>query len=130
MSDGGAFVGVDVVEIARIARVLSLFGERFLRRLFSPEELAYYRGKGMRRWQEGVAALFASKEAVKKLFLQRGYSLGFRDITILHTSMGEPRVFVARGGEVFQRISLSFSHSRDVVVAVAVGVVGGGKGSD
>ncbi len=125
---GTTFVGVDVVEIQRIARVLSLFGERFLTRLFSEEELLFYKGKNARRWQEGVAALFASKEAVKKLFLQQGIALHFRDISILHTPSGEPRVSLRRGHEVFSRISLSFAHGKDVVVAVAVGVAQGGRG--
>lgn len=115
-------MGVDVVEIPRIVQALSAFGERFLARLFSEEELAFYRGKSLRRWHEGVAALFASKEAVKKLFLQQGILLHFRDISILHAPSGEPRVVLQRGNEVFARISLSFAHGKDVVVAVAVGV--------
>lgn len=115
-------MGVDVVEIPRIVRVLSAFGERFLARLFSEEELAFYRGKSLRRWHEGIAALFASKEAVKKLFLQQGILLHFRDISILHAPSGEPKVVLRRGNGVFVRISLSFAHGKDVVVAVAVGV--------
>ncbi|MCS7242712.1 MAG: 4'-phosphopantetheinyl transferase superfamily protein [Candidatus Caldatribacterium sp.] len=118
----GALVGVDVVEIPRIVQALSVFGERFLARLFSEEELAFYRGKSVKRWYEGVAALFASKEAVKKLFLQRGIPLCFRDISILHDPSGEPKVMLRRGNEAFIKISLSFAHGRDVVVAVAVGV--------
>jgi len=121
------FVGVDVVEIPRIVQALALFGERFLARLFHDEELVFYRGKSTRRWEEGIAALFASKEAVKKLFLQRGISLHFRDIAILHTPSGEPRVSLRRGNGVFSKISLSFAHGRDVVVAVAVGVAQGGE---
>ncbi|MBC7216595.1 MAG: 4'-phosphopantetheinyl transferase superfamily protein [Candidatus Caldatribacterium sp.] len=124
---GVALVGVDVVEIPRIARALSLFGERFVHRLFEEEELAFYRGKGTRRWQEGVAALFASKEAVKKLFLQQGIALRFRDISVLHAPSGEPQVSLKRGNGVFSKISLSFAHGRDVVVAVAVGVARGGE---
>lgn len=120
--NGGAFVGVDVVEIPRIVDVLSSFGERFLARLFSEEELTFYRGKSTRRWHEGIAALFASKEAIKKLFLQQGIVLHFRDISILHTPLGEPKVVLRRGNEVFTKISLSFAHGKDVVIAVAVGV--------
>lgn len=119
---GGTLVGVDVVEIPRIVEALSLFGERFLARLFCEEELEFYRGKGARRWHEGIAALFASKEAVKKLFLQRGVALRFRDILILHTPLGKPEVIVRQGGEVFTKVSLSFAHGKDVVIAVAVGV--------
>lgn len=125
-----ALVGVDVVEIGRVTRVLSLFGERFITRLFHDEELAFYRGKSSQRWREGVTALFASKEAIKKLFLQRGFSLAWKDIVVFHTPSGEPRVYLKRGGEVFQGISLSFAHSRGIVVAVAVGMAQGGEHGD
>ncbi|MGQ9622969.1 MAG: holo-ACP synthase [Candidatus Caldatribacteriaceae bacterium] len=116
-------VGVDVVEIERVAKVLRLFGEKFMFRLFAEEEVAFYRGRGRRRWQEGVAALFAGKEAVKKLFLQKGLAPGWRDIRILHSSSGEPQVLLEKNSGVFRRITLSLSHSREIVVAVALGVV-------
>lgn len=120
---GEVLIGVDVVEIERVAKALHLFGEKFVFRLFAEEEVAFYRSRSQRRWQEGVAALFAGKEAVKKLFLQRGLSPGWRDIRILHSPSGEPKVLLERGNEVFCKITLSLSHSREIVVAVALGVV-------
>jgi phosphopantetheine--protein transferase-like protein len=116
-------VGVDVVEIERVAEALRLFREKFVFRLFAEEEVAFYRGRGQRRWQEGLAALFAGKEAVKKLFLQKGLSLGWRDIRILHSPSGEPQVLLEKSNGVFCKITLSLSHSREIVVAVALGVV-------
>lgn len=116
-------VGVDVVEIERVAKALRLFGEKLVLRLFTEEEVVFYRGKGQRGWQEGVAALFAGKEAVKKLLLQKGLSPGWRDIRILHSPSGEPQVHLEKGNEAFRKITLSLSHSREIVVAVALGVV-------
>ncbi|MDQ3044945.1 MAG: 4'-phosphopantetheinyl transferase superfamily protein, partial [Chloroflexota bacterium] len=38
-------VGVDVIEIARIQRVLDAFGERFLHRIFTAKERDRYRNR-------------------------------------------------------------------------------------
>ncbi|MCX7667398.1 MAG: 4'-phosphopantetheinyl transferase superfamily protein [Atribacterota bacterium] len=114
-------VGVDLVEIKKIRDALLRFGERFLNRIFEGEELDFYAGKGEKRFQEGVAALFASKEAVKKLFLQREEKIGWKEIKVLHTSLGKPVVKLSPPFDGrFQHISLSISHSCSSVVAVTV----------
>lgn len=61
MSGEWVSVGVDIVEIERIARTLARFGERFLRRVYTEAEIAYCRGRPSR-----LAARFAAKEAVAK----------------------------------------------------------------
>ncbi|NSW75867.1 MAG: holo-ACP synthase [Candidatus Atribacteria bacterium] len=121
MNELSVLVGIDLVEIEEIRHALLKFGERFLNRIFEQEELDFYLGKGEKRFQEGVAALFASKEAVKKLFLQREEQIGWRAIRVLHTSSGKPVVRLCSPfDERFQHVSLSISHSRSTVVAVAV----------
>ena len=37
--------GVDIIEIPRIKQVLDRYGERFLKRVFTPDEIAYCRGR-------------------------------------------------------------------------------------
>lgn len=121
MSELSVLVGIDLVEIEEIRHALLRFGERFLNRIFEQEELDFYLGKGKKRFQEGVAALFASKEAVKKLFLQREEQIGWKAIRILHTSSGKPVVRLCSPFDrQFHHVSLSISHSRSAVVAVAV----------
>lgn len=53
--------GVDLVSISRVERVLARFGDRFLERVFTPDEVAYARGRPAE-----LAARFAAKEAVAK----------------------------------------------------------------
>ncbi|MEN3186515.1 MAG: 4'-phosphopantetheinyl transferase superfamily protein [Atribacterota bacterium] len=121
MKEISLFVGVDLLEIEAVRNTLCRFRERFLNRIFVDEELDFYAHKGEKRFQEGVAALFASKEAVKKLFLQRGETIGWKAIRVLHTSSGKPVVQLSPPFEGrFSQISLSISHSRLAVVAVAV----------
>src|SRR5579884_2370905 len=53
--------GVDLVEVSRIAASIERFGERFVRRVFTAEEIRYCRSK--HNFAERFAARFAAKEA-------------------------------------------------------------------
>lgn len=68
-------LGVDLVEVARVRRLMARWGGRFLERVFTPEEVAY----ALRRRDpaEHLAARFAAKEATLKA-LGTGLSLGVR----------------------------------------------------
>jgi holo-[acyl-carrier protein] synthase len=57
-------LGVDIVEIARVQRLIAEHGERALQRLFTPNEVAYCRGKS--RPAQHFAARLAAKEAAFK----------------------------------------------------------------
>ena len=59
-------VGVDLVEIARIRALLERYGERFLTRIFLPEEIAYVRT--LSDPAPALAARFAAKEAFIKAY--------------------------------------------------------------
>ena len=68
-------IGIDLVEIARIRRLMERWRERFLGRVFTPDEVAY----ALRRHDpaEHLAARFAAKEATLKA-LGTGLSMGVR----------------------------------------------------
>ncbi|MCL4242191.1 MAG: 4'-phosphopantetheinyl transferase superfamily protein, partial [Dehalococcoidia bacterium] len=50
--------GIDIVEIDRVADVIARHGERFLNRVYTPDEIAHCRGR-----IPELAARFAAKEA-------------------------------------------------------------------
>lgn len=66
-------VGIDLVEVERIAQSLSRFGQRFLSRVYSAEEQRYCMAK--RFPAPSLAARFAAKEAAAKA-LGTGISRG------------------------------------------------------
>ena len=66
-------IGVDTVSIARIDGVWQRGGERFLRRLFTPAEIAYCLGRA--RPAASLAARFCAKEAAMKC-LRTGWTSG------------------------------------------------------
>jgi holo-[acyl-carrier protein] synthase len=78
---GGVIVGsgIDVIEIARIERVLARARERFLRRVFTPQEIATC--ESWRRPAPHLAVRFAAKEAVMKA-IGTGWAEGVRWVDI------------------------------------------------
>jgi holo-[acyl-carrier protein] synthase len=87
-------LGLDAVEIDRVERLIDRYGERFLRRVFTADEVAYCRRR--RRAAESFAARFAAKEAAMKA-LGTGHTLGvtWRSIEVVRRH-GPPRL-VFRG---------------------------------
>ena len=70
---------MDATEIDRIAATIERYGERFIQRLFTDEEIAYCRRK--RDSVSSFAARFAAKEAAMKALgtgHSRGVLLGFK----------------------------------------------------
>ena len=121
-------IGVDVVQVERIAGSLVRFGERMERRLFTEAELAYCRS-----FQDPLphlAARFAAKEAAAKA-LGTGMSqgVGWRDFEVVQPGGRQPRLeFRGRGREVFESLGCSASHlslTHDGGLAIATVVLEG-----
>jgi len=114
-------VGVDIVEIGRVAGVVARWGERFLRRVYTEAELAYCRGR-----MPELAARFAGKEAVTKALGTGIRGLAWRELEILADPLGKPLVRLhgrarARAAEIgLTHFAVSLSHSHDFAVAMVV----------
>ena len=80
-----AEVGVDIIETARIKRVLDKFGDRFLRRVYTEWERGYCRRNVLH-----LAGRWAAKEAVSKVLGLGVHGVGWREIEILRTPFGQP----------------------------------------
>ena len=83
-------IGLDATDIPRIADTLERYGERFLRRVFTDEEIAYC--KRRRNPAPHLAGRFAAKEAAMKA-LGTGHSRGvlWKDIEVVRAG-GPPRL--------------------------------------
>ncbi|HEY8743973.1 MAG TPA: holo-ACP synthase, partial [Chloroflexota bacterium] len=57
-------IGVDIVAMTRIQQAVDRFGERFLKRIYTADELEYALSDA-HKW-EHLAARFAAKEAASK----------------------------------------------------------------
>ena len=118
-------LGLDIVEISRLESSISRFGDRFLDRLFAPEEREYC--DRFREPARCYAARFGAKEAVSKaLGTGIGRELGWLDILIRRLPSGQPTVILqGAGSETASRLGvtemfLSLSHSEHYAVAQAL----------
>ncbi|HEU4854106.1 MAG TPA: holo-ACP synthase [Nitrosospira sp.] len=82
-------IGTDLVEPARIARLLEKYGERFAKRLLTDEEWPEYLGSGQPAMF--LAKRFAAKEALAKAFgTGMRYPVSLSHIGITHDHLGKP----------------------------------------
>ncbi|MBE5811267.1 MAG: holo-ACP synthase [Clostridiales bacterium] len=110
-------IGLDLCEIARMQRWLE--DDYPLRRLFTEEEQAYIRSKGVTAAQT-MAGLFAAKEAILKA-LGTGLTLPMTDISITHTDLGQPVVtLTGKAAEKGGHFLLSITHEAGMAAAMAV----------
>ena len=124
-----AGTGLDIVETGRIRQSLEQFGDRFLNRVFLPDEIEYCRS--MKFSELHFAARFAAKEAISKAFgTGIGHELGWKDMEICRHASGEPFVVLhGKGAELAKArgvtsVFVSLSHCRDYAAASAIAVTG------
>ena len=118
-------LGVDIVEVSRVDEAIQRYGERFLRRVFTPLEIDYCRGH--RNAAERFAARFAAKEATMKA-LGTGWRRGirWREIEVTNARSGKPQLHLAgKAQEMFYAVGgdqahLSLSHTAAYALAQVV----------
>ena len=117
--------GIDIAEVPRIAESIQQFGERFLRRIFTDQEIRYCDSKANR--VERFAARFAAKEAAMKA-LGTGWSRGvrWRDIEVWRSPGSRPTIrFHGKAAEFAAslnatNVSLSLSHTPEQAIASVI----------
>ncbi len=113
-------VGVDIVEVGRIAGAIERWGARFLDRIFTPSEIAYCRKRS--RAAESFAVRFAAKEAFAKA-LKVGRVSIWREVEVVRSEGPRPAVQLhgtARELVGARRVDLSLSHATTHAVAVVL----------
>lgn len=114
--------GVDLAEVPRIKRSAERFGDRFIRRVFTPLEIAYAERKANK--YERYAARFAAKEAGMKA-IGTGWKRGVRwqDFEVANMPSGKPMLrFHGKAAEFAGRlgvrnVSLSITHTKETALA-------------
>ncbi|MBI3790617.1 MAG: holo-ACP synthase [Gemmatimonadetes bacterium] len=120
-------VGLDLVDIARVERLLADKGDRATAKLFTESEARYATSRA--HPARHFAARFAAKEAAYKALagneLARG--IGWRDLEVLRDDVtGQPRLVLhgraaERAAELgVTRLHLTLTHSHETAAAVVV----------
>jgi hydroxyethylthiazole kinase-like uncharacterized protein yjeF len=106
-------IGVDAVSVDRIALAIKRSGPGFLKKVYTPAEVAYCAGNS-----ERFAGRWAAKEAVIKCFDGTGICFPRRRIEVLPGPSGAPRARLL-GDDHGARVEVSITHHSALAVATA-----------
>ncbi len=109
-------IGIDLIRLDRIERSIERFGDKFLQRYLSTEEISLIKNP------KSAAGFWAAKEACSKaLGTGIGKECSFHDILLSKTPKGAPRIILSK--ELIHKhkiadASVSITHDGDYAIAV------------
>jgi holo-[acyl-carrier protein] synthase len=118
-------MGIDIVEVKRIAAIIESQKERFLRRVYTLDEVAYC--EQFKNRYERYAGRFAVKEAAMKA-LGTGWSRGVRwvDLEVVRQPGGRPTLIIkGEAKKIADRlgvksIAISITHTAEQALAQVI----------
>lgn len=119
-------VGIDLVDVERVARLLAHHGERAWHRLLTAQERSYCRTQAAPA--RHVAARLAAKEAAYKALAiasETGF-IGWREVEVVREDHGRPGLVLhGRARHTASRLHIaqtlvSLTHTREQAAAVVV----------
>lgn len=114
-------IGIDIVKTERIERMYEKYGERFLKKVFTDEEIKYSMGR--KTFLNHLAARFAAKEAFLKALgtgLSKGISL--KEIEVKREK-GAPFLNIyGKAKKILgeRKAEISITHEKDYSICVCV----------
>lgn len=116
-------IGIDIIKVDRVREAVERWGERFLGKVFTRNEIAFCRAK--RDPFPSLSVRFAAKEALIKAIGARR-TIPFTDIEVISDEKGKPFIHpLGRLKEFFEEhslreVHLSLSHEKDYGIAFVV----------
>jgi holo-[acyl-carrier protein] synthase len=115
-------VGVDMIEVERVAQSINRYGERFLKRVFTERELAYCHNR-----VTSLAVRWAAKEATAKVLGTGIGAVSWQEIEVVNGPDQRPALqlhgaaadLAAQLG--LSHFAISLSHTQDYAIAFVVG---------
>jgi holo-[acyl-carrier-protein] synthase len=109
-------IGIDIVEVERIANIYQRHGSLFLEKLLDEQEISELPAERNKYFLRRLSCYIASKEAIYKAYADA--DLGWKDIVICNI-METPIIYIKKD-DVTKRIKLALAVSRDIVISQAV----------
>ncbi len=115
-------IGVDIIETERVAQSIDRFGDRFLNRVYTEQELAYCNGR-----ISSLAARWAAKEAVGKALGTGIGDVSWQEIEVVNNAKQCPSIRLTGAAAKLAAqmdlagFAISISHAKDYAVAFVVG---------
>lgn len=121
--------GIDIIEVERIKSSIESMGDKFLRRIFTENEIEYS-SKSEPHKYEHFAARFAAKEAAFKAIselLNSKYDVEYKNVEVLVDENDRPSInFIDLKDEIkdnfkkIESIDISISHIKEYAIANVV----------
>ena len=122
--------GVDLVEVATVASSIERFGDRYLHRVFTEQELASS-GRRPEKRTASLAGRFAAKEATMKVLQVPGPGLDWRSIEVVREPTGACHLRLTGRAQALAReaglsgFAVSITHDAGLAMAVVMAVATG-----
>ena len=114
--------GTDIIEIYRIKEAIEDMDDKFIKRIYTQNEIDYCESKKNAKYQH-YSARFAAKEAVFKAIskeIDDKFSISWCDIEILNCASGRPYAKISNHDLPIKEIDVSLSHCKEYAVANVV----------
>jgi holo-[acyl-carrier protein] synthase len=118
-----AQIGIDIIEIERIQAAVLRYGNRFLNRIYTQNELAICKNN-----INSLAARFAGKESAMKALDGGIDTFTWHEVEILSELNGKPKL-ILHGKALLKAqemglsiLEISLSHSRNNAIALVIGL--------
>jgi len=108
--------GVDITEVRRLRQAIEKWGDEFLNRVFTKQELKNAQTRAS--LYQHLAGRFAAKEAVFKAAGDR--NLSWKDVQVLNDKEGKPYCEILNNRHKNKEVHISISHVKTYAVASAV----------
>jgi len=108
--------GVDITEVTRLRKAIEKWGDDFLNRIFTKEELENAKTRGS--LHQHLAGRFAAKEAVFKALGDA--KLSWKDVEIINDKEGKPHCTILSSQGKKVNVHISISHVKNYAVANAI----------
>ena len=109
-------IGIDLIKLDRMKGSMERFGEKFLQRFLSPDEILLIKN------YKNAAGFWAAKEACSKaLGCGIGKECGFHDIVLSKAPKGAPSITLTQpllDNYNVKNMSVSITHDGDYAIAV------------
>ena len=114
------FIGNDIIEVSRVDRLIQSYGEHFLRKVFSEDEINIVNKR--KKISMHFSGKFSAKEASKKALMTAGISnIYLKDIEILNNYDGSPYVRIKNLESNFiKNFKISISHCNKYATAFSI----------
>jgi len=115
-------IGVDLIETERVAQSIERFGERYLKRVYTPRELQYCNGR-----VDSLAARWAAKEATAKALGSGIGDVSWQEIEVVSQTNIQPQLQLhGAAADLAAQLDIShflisLSHTKEHAIAFVVG---------